>query len=900
MNGAGATQPICPCDGAAAPTITNPPGLSVIAYRNGMFQDFRRALLTPRPSETALNLWRPGANADPAVADLGVMMVEWWAYIADILTFYNERIANEDYLRTAQLPETPDRLVAVLGYRPAPAIGATGVLAALITPGQTATLPKGLQFQSKPGPGQQPQIFELDQDVAIGAPDVVTANPSPSALVAQTGSEFIWPWGGAGFLPRPTIQRFFGETLSGQASIVSSLSLDATQSTQAPIAQHTKRALARTVVARSASVSFTASGLSLNLSRDGLTGIGIDPGFTPIVSANVAIYQLLLSGAVTSLATGTYLLLGARDDSEQPTLIALNAPPAVQTVTGGKQTALSFTIPGTDQGVTSLTAENARLSRSNQNAAPWSINGELPIDSNGNLHLAGLTRQIRPGDWVVLATSDGASLFQVSGATDVLGDASNNHGASSTTVSNAVSGSPPPIPVLHSALALEPTIDNDFTSQWSSVSVLFGWVEVGALIDQPPSAWDGTNANLAAVGAGVFPNAVGLQVLIQDSVGAGVAATASSGGGSTTTVGFPSSTPTPLSPPMQPPLQAYYNLLPVSQGQTIANEVLGSGDAAQAGQSFKLQKSPVTYLNRGSGPESTITISVNGLPWTEAASFYKAQPTDQVFVTWQDDAGATHVDFGDGVNGARLPTGVNNVVAAYRIGAGAASPPAGKLTTIAKAWPGLRAIVNPVAVSGGADAQAGLSLQTYAPRSVLAFNRAVSIADYQALAAAVPNVTRALAIWSWRADKLRAGVTVYVGGSGDVVTPTAAALTSQGDPNRPVWVEPATPVTAALLLTLMITPGIDAAHLTTNVTTALADPDTGLFSPANLGIGQSLFDSRIEAACLAVAGVVAIAAATFYVNSVPDPGPLHDPGPEAFFSLDPASVFVSTQPAAGG
>ena len=34
----------------------------------------------------------------PTVADLGVMMVEWWAYLGDILTFYNERIANEDYL----------------------------------------------------------------------------------------------------------------------------------------------------------------------------------------------------------------------------------------------------------------------------------------------------------------------------------------------------------------------------------------------------------------------------------------------------------------------------------------------------------------------------------------------------------------------------------------------------------------------------------------------------------------------------------------------------------------------------------------------------------------------------------------------------------------------------------
>jgi hypothetical protein len=85
------------------------------------------------------------------------MIAEWFAYIADILTFYNERIANADYLGTAELPESVAHLIALLGYRPRPAIGATGYLAALVTAGQSAVLPKGLQ--SKPAPGQEPQTF---------------------------------------------------------------------------------------------------------------------------------------------------------------------------------------------------------------------------------------------------------------------------------------------------------------------------------------------------------------------------------------------------------------------------------------------------------------------------------------------------------------------------------------------------------------------------------------------------------------------------------------------------------------------------------------------------------------------------------------------------------------------
>ena len=46
-------------------------------------------------------------------------MLEWWAYLADVLTFYNERYANESYLGTATQPGSTANLVALLGYRPA-------------------------------------------------------------------------------------------------------------------------------------------------------------------------------------------------------------------------------------------------------------------------------------------------------------------------------------------------------------------------------------------------------------------------------------------------------------------------------------------------------------------------------------------------------------------------------------------------------------------------------------------------------------------------------------------------------------------------------------------------------------------------------------------------------------
>ena len=103
-----------------------PRGLPRIGYRVGDFATFRRALLLHRAGETELAGWQPTAGSD-----LGLQLLDWWAYIADVLTFYNERIANEDYLGTASLDASVRHLVGLLGYRPRPGIGARGTLAAI-------------------------------------------------------------------------------------------------------------------------------------------------------------------------------------------------------------------------------------------------------------------------------------------------------------------------------------------------------------------------------------------------------------------------------------------------------------------------------------------------------------------------------------------------------------------------------------------------------------------------------------------------------------------------------------------------------------------------------------------------------------------------------------------------
>ncbi len=380
-----------------------------------------------------------------------------------------------------------------------------------------------------------------------------------------------------------------------------------------------------------------------------------------------------------------------------------------------------------------------------------------------------------------------------------------------------------------------------------------------------------------------------------DTAGNGIKASANVAADGSLAVNWPPTTTLPLRPNLVPWVTVYYDLLPVSAGKTVLNEIVGSGDSTQPGQSFALAKSPVTYLAQGSAYASTIALTVNGLPWTEVQSFYNQPASAQVFVSRQDANQITHLDFGDGVNGALLPTGTNNVVATYRYGGGASSPPAGKLTVIAKSYPGLQSVVNPVGVAGGSDPDPSALLKKYAPRSVLTFGRAVSVFDYQAIAAEAPGVSMASAVWSWDSPNQRAGVTVYVAGQPGVASSVQTLLTASGDPNRPVTVVTAIEIPVTLTLQLIVIAGADASAIEANIANALCDSANGLFSPPQIAIGQSLFDSNIEAVLQPIPGVIAVATSTFTFANAVDPGPLHAPGEGCFFSLATANLNISTE-----
>lgn len=174
-------------------TIANRPALSRIAYRIGTYGSFRRAMLNRIAQQPALAKWTARDETD-----YGVALIDMWAYLGDILTFYQERIANEAFLRTAVHRESVMRLAALLDYRPSPGAAATTYVAFFLDKGKTLEIPIGLRVQSVPGQNEKPQKFEtveaIHADAALNAVRVFgVPQPYEPFAIHSTGGPLTAP-----------------------------------------------------------------------------------------------------------------------------------------------------------------------------------------------------------------------------------------------------------------------------------------------------------------------------------------------------------------------------------------------------------------------------------------------------------------------------------------------------------------------------------------------------------------------------------------------------------------------------------------------------------------------------------------------------------------------------------
>ncbi|MFD3911589.1 putative baseplate assembly protein [Streptomyces sp. NPDC058603] len=239
------------------------------------------------------------------------------------------------------------------------------------------------------------------------------------------------------------------------------------------------------------------------------------------------------------------------------------------------------------------------------------------------------------------------------------------------------------------------------------------------------------------------------------------------------------------------------NVVPASHGES-RDEPIGSGDADRINQTFPLWQSPLTWLPADNplGATPTLEVRVDGLLWHAVDSLAGRGPRDRVYVTGTAADGRTTVTFGDGVFGARLPSGHENVRARYRFGTGsAANVPADRITQAVTRPLGITAVTNPQPATGGADADGpGLTRRTI-PLAVSALDRLVSLRDYEDFARSRAGIGRATAreIFDGRRRVLHmtvAGVDdIAIAEDSEVLGALRSSLARYGDSRLPVRVD---------------------------------------------------------------------------------------------------------------
>ncbi len=751
----------CPCDDFVHPApLVIDAGQAVLARQIAAFPEFRRAMLLAISEYGPLSGW--AARKDE---DLGVMLIEMWAYLCDVLTFYDQVIAQESYLRTANRRPSVRKLVDMLGYLPRPATAATAKIAAFASGRQPITLPKGTVFRSKAFDAEPPQVFELDAETLIhpfanqwtlkrAAYDTV-GSTNPSSLTVIPSAD----------LPAETL------VLVANAD-------DSTQNTATKVSAQTR-----------------------------------------IVGDDGIVYTQL------TLLDATYL--------EADALLAK---------VGVYKPAFNAKLYAREDIDDSVIFE------------PYTFQVDLQLDRVYDQWTVGDNFILQIGSLLFAAQADAVMQAEVT---------------ASTGSSISINGSTFSMPGLTAPVTAIRIVNEDIyntlntTMDKSLVRVHFGLRLAASVVREPAKTLvagdelDFTAAVEEPIGT-FSPNAF----LLEDKNTIGLAL---EGGWNANLNGLDVPDVSDWTDTLYAPVKAYGNVVNASRGESVTGEKLGSGNGSSTNQQFKLKKAPLTYfssptLDNDQGVASTLVLYVDNIMWTEVSSFYLMGPDDEVYTVRQDDNGDSWVTFGDGIKGRRLPSGTDNVIANYRYGAGAATPPAGGINQIGKPVAGLQSIANPVAAVPGSDAEAQEDIRSNAPQSILILGRAVSMKDMEAVALSVPGVRLAQAEWRWSATAQQPTAHIWYVGDAALKSTIELRLRSVTDPNTPFTIEVATARSILLTVDIAHDPSYEATALATALSDALNTEETGFLMPENLGIGQHFFRSQLFAALLSVPGTTNVQA----------------------------------------
>ncbi len=815
---------------AEPPGISNPPGRPALRYRVDTRAGFLARMLERLATETLPDGPRAGRRPLSAleVEDLQdpvVAFLDTWAVVADILAFYQERIANEGYLRTAVERRSLLELAHLVGQEPGPGVSAGVFLVFTVedAPGSpvTALVPKGTRVQSIPGQDELPQTFETVEDL--------TARAELNAVkLRQTRPQTL---AGA--------RELFLDGVATRLSPGDPLLLVVSDGEQV-----------ETWIGRVASVEVDTG---RQLTRAGLESpVGLaEKGFD---HAEVEVFALR---AHTSFFGANALRWGSlphsdvvRDDPYAGTESNWDLGRTIWTDARG--------VPLSDGSDPERPAVYLDREVADLLAGSWAVFlGEaLPTDV--------------PVEDVPVETRLEAA-YRITGHSD--GSRADYALSGPATGLALVQADGTPLP----AAGKRPRLDVRRTTAWVASEPL-------ALADQPIEAPFPDAAEDRSIAALNLDRAVeglrpGQPVLVRGELATGetvsrvaVLQRVDATDPMHTRLIFQQ----PLLPVPDDPaarfarstVTVHGNVVVATHGETVA-EVLGSGDGDKAFQRFFLSRPPLTYASApvSGGAASTLAVRVNNVLWLEVENLANEGPESQSYQVEIDEAGRAAVRFGDGRHGARLPTGQENVTAVYRSGVGLPGMvAAGSLQLLLTRPLGIREVTNPVPAAGAAPPDDLETARAAAPVPSRTLGRIVSFSDFEDFARSFAGIAKVKAVPIVGIHLTVAGV------DGAAVEPGSAlygnlfqALTAARLPGPPLSIASYQKVPLRISAQLVIDPRYKSEDVFVRVASALLDA----FSFARRELEQPLYASEVLRVAQSVAGVVAVDLDAFHRAGAP-------------------------------
>jgi hypothetical protein len=751
--------------------VQNPPGQPRVSYRVGTHVRFRESLLARLSSSDYPALRSLSTRADD---DLSIALCDALASALDVLTFYQERIVNEQYLRTATEERSVSAIARLIGYVPSSGVAASTYLAFTLqeAPGdrsrsaEPVTIPRGTRVQSVPGPEEKAQVFETTEDTKARVEwNAVPAQLSEPWRPVFGDTDLYLDGVGTQLQPGDAIlivgkERETADSGSErwEVRVLASVEPDpANNRTRvtwtdglghfAPRVQPAAQAV-QVFAFRQRAALFGHNAPDPNLMIKESADLGNltegDPDNTPLkrwIGYRIPEAHIDLDAAYPRITAGSWVVLVSNENGQGspslPGYVELYRANEVRQVSRagfGLSTRITRITPDTDEHLdarfrlreTLVLAQSEALRPVARPLLHPVYGNRLKLDLlidglNPNRHVTVSGRRQRVA--VARGVND-LTFVRDSGETVTLGEgdslvllAAPTHGAGSTWTRLDPEEFGGSLGIGDRRLRLT-VLDRDGRSgtlECPATAVVLEAsrkddptvAEIALLVsspDQPDDERDRTTINFADSLAHCYERAS---------------------------------------------VRVNANVVPASHGETV-QEILGGGDAARPDQSFTLRQSPLTYVQTAaaSGRTSTLEVRVNDLLWREVATLYGRGPDERVFTVATNQSGAGEVRFGDGVEGARLPSGQANVRATYRKGLGTAGTvAAGRLTNLLTRALGVAAATNPEAATGGQDRESLEAARQNAPLTVLTLDRAVSVQDYADFARAFAGIAKAHALW---------------------------------------------------------------------------------------------------------------------------------------------------------